>query len=247
MLYAEPPREPITLADCAFYHVQEIPGSHVKTNGPWDLRSSLDAYLGNTKFMGKRVLEIGPASGYLTFEMEKRGASVVAVEVPESHGWDYVPYPAERLSPILENRAIGMRMMHNSWWFLHGINRSKARLTYADIYDLPDDLGRFDIAIMTSVLLHLHSPLQVISQCAKRADMLVITDMLFPQLEGRAIMELNPTAENFGWDLWWRFSSDLIVQFVNVLGYRDIAISHHSHRYAATGADAPFFTVVARR
>jgi len=47
-----------------------------------------------------RVLEIGPASGFLTFEMEKRGADVISVEVTDEHGWDFVPYPDARLEEV---------------------------------------------------------------------------------------------------------------------------------------------------
>ena len=69
-------------------------------NGDWDLRRGVDDYLGKVVFAGKRVLEIGPASGFLTFEMEKRGAEVTSVEVTAEHGWDFVPYPASRLEEV---------------------------------------------------------------------------------------------------------------------------------------------------
>jgi len=69
-----------------------------------DLRGGVDEYLGKVAFAGRRVLEIGPASGFLTFEMEKRGADVVSVEVTAEHGWDFVPYPAAKLE-----EAIGPR------------------------------------------------------------------------------------------------------------------------------------------
>ena len=67
-------------ADGGFYHTMEIPG-HGLVTGQWDLRDGVDDYLGKVAFAGQRVLEIGPASGFLTFEMEKRGAEVVSVEV----------------------------------------------------------------------------------------------------------------------------------------------------------------------
>ena len=57
-----------------------------KIIGLWDLRQTVDDYLGRIDFAGKRVLEIGPASGFLTIEMERRGADVVAVELPEGIG-----------------------------------------------------------------------------------------------------------------------------------------------------------------
>jgi SAM-dependent methyltransferase len=244
-LYAEPPQKPVVFEDCYFYHTVDVPGFGC-TEGQWDLRQSVEAYLGEVPFRGTRVLEIGPASGYLTFEMEKRGASVVAVEVTDSHGWDFVPYPSERMAPVLGRRAMVMRKVKNSWWFLHQINASKAQIRYGDIYHLPDELGRFDVAVLAAVLLHVHSPLEVIGQCARHADTLVITDVLHENLEGRAVMELAPTNDNFAWDHWWRFSTDLIIQFVRVLGYRDVTLTTHKHLHAAIG-QTTFFTIVARR
>jgi len=91
------PQKVEDLADCYFYHTMELPGRGVIEGQDWDLRGRVDEYLGNVDFAGQRVLEIGPASGFLTFEMEKRGADVISVEVTDEHGWDFVPYPEPRL------------------------------------------------------------------------------------------------------------------------------------------------------
>ena len=64
--------QPWAVADpaaCYFYHVIDVPG-HCLMVGDWDLRGEVAKYLGNVSFAGQRVLEIGPASGFLTFEME---------------------------------------------------------------------------------------------------------------------------------------------------------------------------------
>ena len=74
-LYQAPPRID-ALADCNFYHTTDIPGVGT-VEGQWDLREGVDAYLGGYDFSGKRVLEIGPATGFLTFHMEKCGADFV--------------------------------------------------------------------------------------------------------------------------------------------------------------------------
>src|SRR6476620_70147 len=81
------------IGDCYFYHTMELPGRGLIEGRDWDLRGRVDEYLGNVDFGGQRVLEIGPASGFLTFEMEKRSADVISVEVTDEHGWDLFPYP----------------------------------------------------------------------------------------------------------------------------------------------------------
>jgi SAM-dependent methyltransferase len=164
------------VADCYFYHTMELPGYGV-INGDWDLRHGVDDYLGNVTFAGKRVLEIGPASGFLAFEMEKRGAEVVSIEVTAEHAWDFVPYPAKRLDEVFGPRRIVMQQLKNSYWFSHAALQSKARVYYGDVYNLPTSHGQFDIAVMGSVLLHCRDPLRIVKQCGRIARTLIIVDI----------------------------------------------------------------------
>jgi hypothetical protein len=234
----------VQAADCSFYHSMDIPG-HGSVEGQWDLREQTDAYLGGVAFSGKRVLEIGPASGYLTVEMEKRGAQVVALEVLDDPGWDFVPFPPAVLNPVLEPRRKGMQSLKSSFWFVRSAYRSQAQVLYADAYAIPDAIGRFDIALMGSLLLHTRAPLQIVEQCAIRADTLIITDLLYPDIEGTPVCRLRPTAENRDWGTWWEFSSTFFVQFLRVLGYSKTTVTTHTQRYL--GRSVALFTVVAER
>ena len=170
-------------------------------------------------FAGQRVLEIGPASGFLTFEMEKRGAEVVSVEVTAEHGWDFVPYPAARLEEVFGPRRIVMQQLKNSYWFSHAALQSKAKVYYGDVYNLPAALGEFDIAVMGAVLLHCRDPLRIVEQCGKRAKSLIIVDKFHPDLEGAPVCRLAPTPENFLWHTWWHFSTQFFTQFLAVMGF----------------------------
>ena len=123
------------IADCYFYHTMELPGHGVIKGRDWDLRVGVDRYLGKISFAGQRILEIGPASGFLTFEMEKRGAEVVSIEVTPEHGWDFVPYPARRLEELFGPRRIVMQRLKNSYWFSHAALQSKANVYYGDVYN----------------------------------------------------------------------------------------------------------------
>jgi hypothetical protein len=102
-LYASPPAIE-NLADCYFYHSTDIPG-HGFVRGEWDLRPGIDAYLGHFDFRGKRVLDIGAASGFLSFHMEKRGADVVSYDLSEKGAWDIVPFSGAPMPPSTRSGA----------------------------------------------------------------------------------------------------------------------------------------------
>ena len=242
-MYAESPID-VTIRDCFFYHVMDLPG-HGRVGGEWDLRGKVDDYLGHVDFSGKAVLEVGPASGFLTAEMEQRGAAVVALEMPPEVGWDYVPYPPAILAPIIQDRVGIMQRLRNSFWFTHATLRLQARLAYASAYDIPAGLGQFDVAVLACVLLHCHSPMRIVEQCARRASTLIITDMYDPGLDGLRACQLLPTAENQNWHSWWRFSPDLFVTFLQVMGFHHFRQNIHTQQSAM--GPLRLFTIVASR
>jgi SAM-dependent methyltransferase len=245
-LFATPPQEVPSLDDCSFYHVMDIPG-HETVGKEWDLRPGVDDYLGHVAFEGKRVLEMGPASGFLTFEMERRGASLVSVEVTDEIAADFVPYPAERLGPIWPKRREAMRRLKNSYWFGHALHRSEALVYYGNVYDLPQELGRFDVAVIAAVLLHCHSPLKIVEQCARFADQIIITDIYSAELENCPDCRLLPTVENFLWHAWWRFSTTFFTQFLAVLGFTEQVVTRHFQKHVRDGTMVEFFTIVANK
>jgi O-methyltransferase len=239
------PREVKDVADCYFYHTMELPGHGVIEGRDWDLRGKVDEYLGNVDFAGQRVLEIGPASGFLTFEMEKRGADVISVEVTDDHGWDFVPYPAARLEEVYGPRRLVMQQLKSSYWFSHAALQSKAKVYYGDAYNLPAALGKFDIAVMGAVLLHCRDPLRIVEQCGTIAKTLIIVDKLHPDLEGAPVCRLAPTPENFLWHTWWHFSTQFFTQFLAVMGFTTSEPTTHQQFHR--GRAHTLFTLVARR
>jgi O-methyltransferase len=240
-IYAAP--RSVRIDDCAFYHVMDLPGVG-RVGGHWDLRGRVDEYLGNVGLSGKRVLEIGPASGFLTVEMEKRGADVVAVEVTDDHEWDYVPYPPAVLDANKRERRAGMRQLKNAFWFTHRAHGSRARLYYGDATNLPAALGPFDVAVMAAVLLHTRHPLSIVESCARLADMLVITENFHAGLAG-PVCGLHPTRENHAFDTWWNFSPQFFTRFVEILGFRDHVVTRHTQQHHSGPFE--FFTVVTSR
>ena len=117
-VYAEP-RTVTDLEECYFYHSMEIPGYGL-VEGPWDLRGGVDDYLGNVDLNGKRVLEVGTASGFLCFTMEGRGADVVAYDLSDEQSWDVVPYAQYDHASFDTERREHLRKLNTSWWLAHG-------------------------------------------------------------------------------------------------------------------------------
>ena len=255
------PREVTDINACHFYHVMDLPGFGT-TEGLWDLRRGVDAYLGRVRFAGKRVLEIGPASGFLTFEMERQGADVVCVDLPPDHAWDFVPFATLDLDQTSGERAEHMEYMRNGFWFAHRAFGSRAKVYYGTVDTLPASLGRFDVAVMAAVLLHCRDPLAVIDVCASRADTLIIVEMLYEDLEGQAVRRLAPSPQNRDWSVWWHFSSSFFRNYLAVIGFSRWQITTHRPKHIASrqpmrlathqhGAvndrRVRFYTIVARR
>ena len=91
-IFAKPPSDSVSLEDCEFYHVQDIPGLSESPKGSFDLRKGVNEYLGYVDFKNKTVLELGPASGFLTFHIEKMGGDVTSIDIdPQNNKWDIVP------------------------------------------------------------------------------------------------------------------------------------------------------------
>jgi O-methyltransferase len=151
---------------CDFYHDVQLPDGSV-VNGQWDLRETVDKYLGGVNFAGKRVIEVGPASGLLSIHMERKGARVTAIEPPMEIFWDLVPRAGVDLAQKEKDFSGEIQRIRASFWYVHGAFESKVDLYEADAYCLPaSGLGEFDVGVLASVLLHVSSPARMIASVA---------------------------------------------------------------------------------
>jgi tRNA (mo5U34)-methyltransferase len=84
---------------------------------------------------GMRVLDIGARDGFFSFELERRGADVLAV--------DYMP--AARTGFPIAAELLGSRVVFRQ----------------ANIYHLtPDEIGTFDLVLFLGLLYHLPDPIR---------------------------------------------------------------------------------------
>jgi SAM-dependent methyltransferase len=242
------------IAECYFYHTMDVPGHGVVT-GEWDLRGGVDDYLGHEDVAGKRVLEIGTASGFLCFEMERRGADVVAYDLSAAQSWDVVPYAGLDMSRELAQRRDHITRLNKSWWFNHRALGSRAKVVYGTVYAIPASIGPIDLCTFGAILLHVRDPFLALQNAAAlRPATIVVTELaqrrpalslLAGPARRRSPLFLPNAAKGEPRDAWWSFSPESICNMLAILGYTTERVVRHAQSYA--NRRTPMFTVVARR
>ena len=171
------PRHVFDLDECYFYHTLKLPGFGV-VPGDWDLRANVDRYFGEVDFHRKRVLEVGCASGFLTFEMERRGADVVAFDLSKDFDFDPVPYErTDHRAFQREFKQTNSQKLNNAWWLAHRAVGSNARVVYGTAYDIPKSIGPVDMATFGCILLHLRDPFLALQNALRLTrETVVITE-----------------------------------------------------------------------
>ena len=252
-VYADP-RTVTELEDCYFYHSMEIPGYGL-VEGPWDLRGGVDDYLGGVDLRDKRVLEVGTASGFLCFTMEGRGAEVVAYDLSDQQSWDVVPYAQYDHESFDADRREHLRKLNNSWWLAHRAFESSAKVAYGTVYELPEEIGRVDVATYGNVLRHFRDPFLALERGLRlTTETVVVTEnpslrYSLPQMAASLIkpnMAFPPNFERMQpRESWWHFTPAAIKQMLGILGFGDTTVRYHVQRFARKRK--PLFTVVGRR
>jgi hypothetical protein len=269
-----PPREIASIDECYFYHSVDVPG-HGPIRGQWDLRGKVSEYLGHIELKGKRVLELGTASGFLCFEMEKAGADVVAYDLSEDQEWDLVPYSGFIPAEVTLRHKAHIRALNNAWWFLHRAMRSRARMVYGSVYHVPEEIGPVHVSTFGSILLHLRDPFLALQRAAAlTTETVVVTDLvpvlhrwrnlfsawrLLGRVDRRLARYLEPgpsfLPDPVGCqptDAWWALSPELTCRFLQILGFPDVRVTYHRQQRhlgeeATPSRSHRLFTVVGRR
>lgn len=180
-IYATP-RLITSLEECSFYHTMDVPG-YGRVEGQWDLNEAVPEYLGNVDFRGKRVMDIGAASGFLSFYVEHQGADVVALDLSEHQTWDIVPFSGEHAEKAL-NLKSRIKRLNNSFWLCHRAYGSNVKVVYGTVYDMPHNLGVVDISIFGCVLLHLRDPFLALQNALRLTrEKVIITEAMATEVQ----------------------------------------------------------------
>jgi tRNA (mo5U34)-methyltransferase len=162
-----------------WWHSFELPGGGVIEGVcPFEgLKDRIAKFPIATDLRGKRVLDIGTWDGWFAFEMERRGAEVVAID-----NWD---------NPRFHE--------------MHAVYKSRVDYRKIDIYDLtPEHVGRFDIVLFMGVLYHLKHPLLALERvCALTRELACVDSFVLRDETQRPVMEFFETDEMGGQEDNW--------------------------------------------
>lgn len=209
-----------------WYHTIDV-GGGVATPGWFDLRHSLDL-VPFPDVRGKRVLDVGTFDGFYAFEAERRGAAeVVAVDVEDHESWDWPADARAGTAGAVRDPSVSGPPKGAGFRLLAELTGSQVEWRPRNIYDLdPDELGRFDVVIVGSLLLHLQNPVR-----AMEAVRSVVADdgLLFSceQVElwlsvlgrGRPLAKLRGTGRTCQ---WWIYNSAGHRQILFSAGFQEV-------------------------
>jgi len=141
-----------------WYHSLELAPGFV-TDGMFDLRPYVSHYGLPERMDGTRALDIGTWDGFWAFEMERRGAEVVALDLDDERDLDWPP--RRRPATFAEGRrGDGFRLAKE-------IFDSRVERVNLSLYEAkPEELGTFDFVFCGSVLLHLRDQLLALERIA---------------------------------------------------------------------------------
>ena len=226
------------------------------------MRSTLPIALDPLDLRGKRVLEIGPANGFYTFEMERRGAMVTACELSDSDPWDIIPHSRVNKEELSKSFQTHLQQLRNAFWFCHKRFESRSRVFHSSVYnlDLASDLGQFEVSTIFNVLLHLRDPFSALQRMAERTQKTIVIMETEPYAESRKKVLLTRLLRRLPCQIfyarakdkvnthtWWHLSPRIIEEFLKILGFSPVSTRFHPITITATNDKVQGYTVIANR
>ncbi|MBA2505094.1 MAG: methyltransferase domain-containing protein [Thermoleophilaceae bacterium] len=191
-----------------WYHTMEL-APDLTTDGWFDLRPHVDRYGLPESMEGMRALDVGTWDGFWAFEMERRGADVVALDLDDERDLDWQPRNRPETFPD-EPRGAGFRMAHE-------LLGSKVERINLSIYNAtPEEIGQFDVVLCGNVLIHLRDQLLALERIANLCSGTFVTSEEYDTLSSllpfsvaryradrpAAVVFWQPSKKTWGKMLW---------------------------------------------
>lgn len=193
--------------------------------GTWHIRDFAQ-YIGSVDLKGKTVLDVGAASGFLSFEAERAGASQVVsfdadsmdkmYRLPFGQNSYWTDWPA-----WVTQSNDWLKSSKKSYRVAHGLLGSKAQTCYGDIFRLRTLLAsQCDVTIAGAFLEHLNDPVSALANMAMvTRERLVIAFTPIIKSEEmllRSATRMTDPASDF---TWWVGSRGLYRRVLENMGF----------------------------
>ena len=193
------------------------------------------------------------------FELEKRGAEVVSVEVPSLEDLDR--FPGQTVEDTLakirkmlaggtdgEQRALTaeqcyFNLLEGPFRFCQSILGSKVKRCYSTVYDLsPDTVGcaGFDLVLMCDILLHTLHPLEALAAAARLCRGTLVLSQFLPDTtdERPAMLYVGGSDIESDEVSWWWPNKACLTEMLLKLGFVEVVeVGSHRGLLKSTGYD----------
>ncbi|MEW6055149.1 MAG: methyltransferase domain-containing protein [Bdellovibrionota bacterium] len=162
-----------------WYHTIDL-GSGLKSSGLYDHNSLLAKYGFPESLSGKTVLDVGSSDGFFSFEFERRGGQVTAVDNNPYDGnvtTDVSPAKIDSYQDKYKNfnqknaaysdvyRSLGVPVGHQLLAAI-ALKKSKVQHQKLNIYDLHTLGKKYDFVFCGDLVEHLKNPLEALENLA---------------------------------------------------------------------------------
>ncbi len=206
-----------------WYHSLELaPG--LVTPGMFDHRPYVERYGLPDDLTGKRALDVGAQDGFFAFELERRGAEVVALDLDDPEQLDW-PRHLRRLG--VQREGGGFPLADDSAFSiaLEALGSSVERVPLS-VYDVtPERLGRFDLVFAGSMHVHLRDPVRALERMADVCTgRLVFADAVSRKLDLVPRLKLVEFTGESPWMTWWIPTTATMVAMTRCAGFSDVTV-----------------------
>jgi tRNA (mo5U34)-methyltransferase len=227
-----------TVETLSWYHTVDL-GNGVATPGHYDHRPYLGSYGLPRDLSEKTALDIGAASGFFAFELEKRGAEVTATDLPTWKAHDFGPLYQPEMKPEEAHRYL-----HDPFLFAQTTLGSRVKRELINIYDIgPETLGgSFDLVFCGSVLIHLTDPIRALWRIQSvTKEVAIIATPIYP------LKSSEPLATFIGQhrgDGWWLPNRQALEAMIESAGFKGWELFSEFRLDYRNGQPGPYHAVI---
>lgn len=231
--------------DHHWYHCVDL-GDGRATPGWIDLRAVTDVPELPASLAGRRALDIGTYDGFWAFELERRGAQVVALDIDE------IPPPD---TPLVNRAAIAAeaagREPGRGFRALKQLRGSRVERISLNVYDLTAEAvgGPLDLVFLGAMLLHLRDPvgaLERVHRALAPGGELVLFEPVDVPLSRKKEPMARYLARDTTWT-WWYPNTACLRQWAETAGFRDVRVGRSADVQPVHGPRQRLVAVRARR